>query len=107
MIYHAVVNNASFVSFFLRSAAVSINQNIRTMADISSNVKNVPTCHPISFWLDRIRVAEGGGVGEYSTKFYTKGSTPRSKSFTLLYTIFDRKGNPFHILGLDLYIPYF
>ena len=42
-----VVNKIRASFLFLRSAAVSINQNFRTTADISSNVINVPKSHPI------------------------------------------------------------
>ena len=37
----------------------------------------------------------GGGVGGYSTKFYTGRLRPEIQPLTLLYTIFERKGTPF------------
>ena len=81
---------------FLRSAAVSINQNIRTTADISSKLQCQNRAH-MSSHLALIRSypgrggkgggggGRGGEGGSTQHSFTQMGSTLRSKSFTLSF----------------------
>ena len=53
-----------------------------------------------------IQNAETEKPGGYCTKFYTGRLRPEVQTLTLLYTIFDRKGNPFIYLQLKHCIPF-
>ena len=57
-----------------------------------------------SIWDITFRLSSPGG--RYSTEFYTKRLRPEVQPFTLLYTIFGRKGTPFRIHSIDKWYPF-
>ena len=57
-----------------------------------------------SIWDITFRLSSPGG--RYSTEFYTKRLRPEVQPFTLLYTIFGRKGTPFAYILLTNGTPF-